>query len=188
MLTVREASTALYGAFRLARLDAGGLSFFDASVDGFWRSFYAALLVAPLYLLLVLVRYVTEFGEASSVRYVLVESIAYAISWLAFPVLMDVVSGFLGRRERYIRYIVAYNWAAVLQNALYLPIVIFGITGAIPQGAASTLAVVALALIFAYIWFITRSALAVPGPTAAGIVVADFLLSVLIQATADRLL
>lgn len=188
MLTVREASTALYGAFRLARMDERGLSFFDVSVTGFWRSFYAALLVAPLYALLLLVRYVTGFERTSAVRYVLIEFTAYAISWLAFPVAMDPIAGYLGRPERYVRYIVAYNWAAVLQNAVYLPITIFGLTGALPQGAAGALAMIALVLIFVYTWFITRAALAVPGSTAAGIVILDLLLSMVISASADRML
>ena len=40
--TTREIVFGLYGAWRLAHLDRGGLGYFDASVEGFWKSFFAA--------------------------------------------------------------------------------------------------------------------------------------------------
>ncbi len=40
----------LTGALRLARFDAGGMAAFDVSFEGFWRSFWAAGLVLPLYI------------------------------------------------------------------------------------------------------------------------------------------
>jgi len=49
--SAREMMYALYGAYRLARFDAGGMRYFDASIDGFWRSFFAAVLIAPFYLI-----------------------------------------------------------------------------------------------------------------------------------------
>ena len=48
-----EIAYAFYGAWRLAHLDASGLKYFDTSLDGFWKSFFAAVLVAPAYALIV---------------------------------------------------------------------------------------------------------------------------------------
>ena len=48
-----EVLHSLYGAYRLAFLDRSGMSHFNLSVDGFWRSFFAAVLVAPGFALLV---------------------------------------------------------------------------------------------------------------------------------------
>ena len=45
-----EVRLAMIGALRLARGDRGGLSCFDRSLDGFWRSFRAAVISYPLYL------------------------------------------------------------------------------------------------------------------------------------------
>ena len=42
MISLREVFTALYGAYRLARLDAGGLKYFDITDQGFWRSFFCS--------------------------------------------------------------------------------------------------------------------------------------------------
>ena len=56
MVTSREVVAALYGAYRLARFDPSGLALFDATIAGFSRSFFAAVLVAPVYLVLLLIR------------------------------------------------------------------------------------------------------------------------------------
>ena len=47
MPALAEVQLAIGGALRLARGDRGGLDCFDASIDGFWRSFRAALIVLP---------------------------------------------------------------------------------------------------------------------------------------------
>ena len=44
-----EVLGALYGAYRLARIDPAGMTYFNLSFEGFWRSFFAAVLVAPAY-------------------------------------------------------------------------------------------------------------------------------------------
>ena len=51
-----EVRLALIGALQLARGDRGGLSCFDRSLDGFWRSFRAAFISYPLYLILLAMR------------------------------------------------------------------------------------------------------------------------------------
>ena len=47
-----EVQLAVGGALRLACGDRRGLSFFDASLDGFWRSFRAAAICYPMFLFL----------------------------------------------------------------------------------------------------------------------------------------
>ena len=61
MTLTENMATSLYGAYRLARADKSGLNYFDASIDGFWRSFFAAVVIAPLFALFLIVRY--SFGE-----------------------------------------------------------------------------------------------------------------------------
>ncbi len=50
-MIVREAIVSLYGAWRLARLDRRGFEVFDQTPAGAIRSFFAAVLVAPMYAL-----------------------------------------------------------------------------------------------------------------------------------------
>ena len=188
MLSARDAATSLYGAYRLARLDAGGLDYFDASLEGFWRSFYAAAFIAPPFALLLALRYANGMVAASPLRYAAIEVIAYVIAWVAFPVAMLMVARMLDREKHFIRFIVAYNWAAVLQNALYLPLPMMGMTGILTVSAASGMGMLALLLILAYTWFITKTALEVSSSAAAGIVALDLGLSIFITSVSDSML
>ena len=45
----REIVYGVFGAWRLFRRDSGAMTYFDDSVDGFWKSFFAAVLIAPAY-------------------------------------------------------------------------------------------------------------------------------------------
>src|SRR5512146_3154253 len=106
-----EFQLALGGALRLAVGDRGGLGFFDASVDGFWRSFRAALICYPLYL--ALVGFGTEpaaWSGGGAATVLAVKTIAYAISWVAFPLAMLTVARWFGREDRFLAFMVAYNW------------------------------------------------------------------------------
>ena len=188
MISLREVITALYGAYRLARFDPGGLGFFDVTVQGFWRSFFAAVLVAPLYLILLLIRYSNLPNPLSLFRFITLEAIAYVIAWVAFPLVMDRLVRVVDRDNCYIRYIVPYNWISVIQNAVYLPIVILGTIGALAPETSSGLAFVTLVWVLVYTWFVTRTAIDVPGHVAGGLVTVDLLLSVLINAIADSML
>ncbi len=188
MLSAREAATALYGAYRLARFDARGMTYFETSLDGFWRSFYAAVIVAPFYAVLLLMRHAVDTTGVGAVRFASVEAIAYVIAWVAFPLVMVSLARVLDREERYLGYIVAYNWAAVLQNALYMPVVMLGLTGTVPVNAANALTLIVLSVVLVYTWFITWTALNVSAGTAAALVALDFVLSVFINAVASSML
>ena len=180
-----EVSRSLFGAWQLARADETGLNWFDTSVGGFWRSFFAAAIIAPFYLILVTMRYSAGMIDPEPVRYFTVEAIAYVIAWTAFPVVMLTVARILEREDRFLRYIVAYNWAAVLQNAVYMPLGFLRLAGILPSDAAAFLSLVVLGLILMYTWFITKTAMDVPGGTAAGIVALDFVLSLFINSYTD---
>ena len=177
MLTAREASAGLYGAYRLARMDPGGMRFFDASVEGFWHSFYAALIVAPPYALLLLIKFAVEPDPPNTIIYLVVNAISYVIAWVAFPLVMFYLCGLFDRQSHFVRYIVAYNWAAVLQNCLVLPIAIAERLGLLPP----VLGFLSMIVVLVYAGFIARVALDVPWLTVAGIVMLDWLLGIILQ-------
>lgn len=188
MLTTREAVNALYGAYRLARFDAGGMTYFEATVGGFWRSFSAAVFVAPLFAMLLALRYAGGQVEAHPVRFIVVEAIAYVVSWVAFPLAMAWLVRLFDRQERYIGYIVAYNWASVLQNFAYLPLAMAIEVAGPSAGSIQALGMVVLTLILVYSWFIVRTALDVPASTAVGLVILDLTLSLLVSMVAEGMI
>ena len=56
MITAPEVARAMYGAWRLARLDRSGIEQFGDDAEAFWRSFYAMLIAAPFYVVLISLR------------------------------------------------------------------------------------------------------------------------------------
>jgi hypothetical protein len=186
MLTIRELVASLYGTYRLARFDPQGLGFFDSSPAGARRSFFAAAIVAPFYALM-LAAGPAGGGDVDPVRFGIVEGIAYVLSWVAYPVLVEWLTRVLGRRERFEAYLAAYNWSMVLQNAVVFPITMLVGLGVLPLQVGQLLWFGVFLLVLLYVGFIVRAALEVTPVTAAGLVLLDVLLSALIDGVAGGL-
>lgn len=188
MSPAEEIQVSLYASWRLARGDERGLGLFNTTVEGFWRSFLAMALVAPLFAILMVLRHHVETGSAGPIRFFAVQTIGYVVAWFVFPLIMFYVVQAIDRERRFFTYIVAYNWSSVLQNLIYLPLAIVAELGLLPAELSSFLSFVVLTLVFVYIWFVTRAALAVTGLLAAGIVAGDFLLSIVVNTVTEGLL
>lgn len=187
MIRLSDLSAGVYGAWRLAWADPGGLAQFDSSERGFWLSFWAAVIAAPAYALVVAISVSGQEDSAPPVdelRLLLVEGIAYVIGWTAFPLAMATVADRLGRGQFYARYIVANNWGGLLEMTAFLPAVAVG--ASVP--ALSVLpALVAIAM-FAYQWFIARTALELSNRQALVPVTVNFAIGVAVALVARALL
>ncbi|MAF49039.1 MAG: hypothetical protein QGH73_07145 [Rhodospirillales bacterium] len=188
MALSQETTSALYGAYRLARADAGGMAYFDTSVEGFWRSFFAAVLVAPLFGLFLAIRFNTGGLEVSGLRFAAVEIIAYVTAWVVFPLIMFHICQAIEREKQFIGYIVAYNWASVWQNLIYLPFVMLSELGYLSPASGRALGLAVLLLVLLYTWFITKTALRVTGILATGLVVLDFVVSIFLNTLTEGML
>ena len=170
MPTSREIAYALYGAWRLLRFDRGGLAWFEDSVEAFWRSFFAAVIVAPGHVILVGL-HLSEMGiEAGLARVVVVQGLAYVTVWTAFPLALYYVCRSIGREAQFIRAVVAFNWASVLQVAIMVPMDLLARSGLLPPAATGLAALAVTLFLFSYGWFIARVALEVRPMVAVGIV------------------
>ena len=188
MVSAREVVSGLYGAFRLARLDRDGMVYFNQTLQGFWHSFFAAVLVLPLFVILIALRFGEPGLTQDTFRYVSVELIAYVMSWIAFPLAMLKLARIFDADYNYLGYIVAYNWASVLQSMLYLPIAMMIVTQTIPDHIAGLISFFAIAIIMVYVWFVTRVALDVSTYAAIAIVCMDIFLSIMIRAFSEDLM
>ena len=183
-----EARLALVGALRLARGDRGGLACFNRSLDGFWRSFGAAVIGYPLYLLLLAMRVtVAEWERSGGFVIITVETIAYVIGWVAFPLIMLTVTRLIGRAHRYFDFMVPYNWSQVPQSALFVLVGLGTGSGASDAAPAQAIEAVAAVAVLVYEWFIARVALDTTAAAAALIVVIDLILGVLVSNIAGSL-
>jgi hypothetical protein len=183
-----EAQLALVGTLRLARGDRGGLSCFDRSLDGFWRSFLAAVISYPLYLVLLTMRVsVAEWERSGAWRIVTVETIGYVIAWVGFPLLIFYVLRWLGRAHRFFDFMVPYNWCQVPQSGLFVLVGLVSVGGMLSAQASETIDMLAAIATLVYEWFIARVALDTTGLVAALVVLLDLVLGVLISHAAGSL-
>lgn len=180
MLTIRELVRSIYGTWRLAHLDPGGMVFFDATTEGFWRSFRVAILLLPIELLALGLRLGMQPSEAGFGRILAVDLIGYAIGWMAFPLAAYYLVAALGREKEYVGYIVAYNWSSILQMGVHLVVLTLAAGQMLPDLALDLLDWIALAAVLGYVWFIAKTALRIGNLPAVGLVAIDVMISFLI--------
>jgi hypothetical protein len=177
-----EGRLALAGSLRLARGEPGGLSYFDRSLDGFWRSFRAAVICYPLYLLLLSMRVsVGDWQTSGGWRIVVVETIGYVVAWVAFPLLMLTVTRWIGRAHRFFDFMVPYNWCQVPQSALFVLVGLVSAGGMLGTRASAAMEIGAAIATLLYEWSIARVALDTTGLVAVFVVLLDLVLGALIS-------
>jgi hypothetical protein len=183
-----EVQLAVGGALRLACGDRRGLGFFDASLEGFWRSFRAAVICYPMYLFLLSSRVSSaQWAAAGWPTVLLVETLAYVIAWVAFPLLMLHIAHFFGRDHRFLAFMVVYNWSQVPQTILLTIIGFDAATGLLPPKLVQFAEVMATIAVLVYLWYIAKVALAVSGPQAVLVVVIDVVLGTTLGRVAQGL-
>jgi hypothetical protein len=185
MLTKAELAVALTGVRRVLLCKADAFDQFDATPRGFWNSFWVAFLILPVWAFL-LVDQESAAGHPQPFRYFAIQGIGYAISWIAYPLIMIRISDFLDRWPRYFRYMVAYNWFQLVQTIVWLPLVLLIDAGA-PQSLVALIWLATHGVLLGYSWFIARRGLKVEAGTACALVLIDLLLSLLIDKLADAL-
>lgn len=190
-ITMAETTRGVSVAWRLFMRDGEAAQAIDDSYEGAVKSFWCAAIVLPFYLLYLslLLRlpgdiqsnYGLMVEHAGLAPATMVKIIAYAIGWVAWPLVMHRLAPVLDRDRHFFRYIVAYNWMSVVTAVLLL-----GYGAALAWGLAggqmaAVLGLAVAATLLAYHWFIIRVTLEVGGGVAAGIVVAEFALASLIS-------
>lgn len=188
MISLREVAAALVGAWRLAKLDRQGLAYFDLSLDGARRSFFAAVLSLPCALGLVLAFDWAAFGEVPLWRIALVESLAYLLGWTAYVTMMADIASALDRTERYFGFVCVYNWTMVLQVVLYAAVTGLVLTGLLSPLLQDVATFGAFCAVVLYQWFITRETLAVGSLVSGVLVFLDLVLAVMLSLIAETLI
>ena len=175
-----EIVRSIRGAFRIAMLDADAPRWFNLSVEGFWRSFLAPLILAPAYIGLILLDTGAAADAPGPDGIVLVRVLTFVLGWIAYPLAMIPIARMLQLGAAYVPYIIMWNWSAVPQAALMVP-ALFAVELMQPQ-AASLLFMSAMVTVLFYGYLVARAGLRCAPMTAAGVVVLDLVLSLLINA------
>ena len=188
MLSTKEISSSIYGAWRLARVDRQGMNWFNHSIQGFWRSFFVAVLVAPLLAPALIFRAMGSADEIDIGHTITTELIRYGLGWVVFPVVALLVCRLMSLTEYYVSYIIAYNWSHVIPALLIVPIILPAILGLVPHGLVDFALLAVTFAVFGYRWFIARVALGADGLTAAALVILEVIIDLLLYGGVQKLL
>ena len=180
MITQQEVVNGLKGAWGLLLGDSKAMKLFDVSPNGFIKSFFGAILVFPIYILMI-VTGVVEFQTSRNLLAVIILDIEfYIIGWVLWPLAISQILPLLDRDELFFRYVVAYNWANVLGAWLFGLIIIISTTLTI-SGSIATLITGALSIgLLAYHVFVARITLDITLGVAIGLTICEFFLSQII--------
>ena len=145
-------------------------------------------MVAPGYAILVLLEPVLETNSAGALRTFLIHALTYSLSWTVYPVVVFPMVQAMGRETAYIKFIVAFNWAKVIQMAIYLPVIAIVAVEILPSGVASLFNAAVYMLVLGYQWVVTRTALDIQPWPATGLVALDFVVGVILSVLAAGML
>lgn len=180
MITINEIGSAVYGAYRLARRDPNGMTFLDRSPEGALKSFYAAALLLPIHLVLVIANNWEFFEKGPSIAtWMVLDALTYIIGWTLIPALMISITHWIDRWNRFFDYVVAYNWMQVVMSVVWLPLHALRLTEAIPEELFTILGLALLAVLLVYAWFVFKVSLDIGGGLAASLVAGDYMLSLM---------
>ena len=190
MLTVDEISRSLAGAWELFLDRPGAMNRFDVSLEGFWRSFAAVVLVAPSYAFAVLADRHMATGDPLAVaetgtNLLVHNGIGLLLDWAALPLILALLARPLGIGRHYGAFVVARNWCAVLAAIPFGVIGLLLVLGLLGDELASVLMFVALIVVLRYNYVIARRALDTTVGFAIGIVVLDFVVSLTLALALD---
>jgi len=184
-----EIARSLTGAWRvfLDKPDAAG--FFDLTVNGFWRSFRAIVLMIPAYALTAAAEFQALVGspaaDFSGLNFVFAKTIASGLDWITFPILLALVAEPLGITRSYTSFIIVRNWGAVLASAPFAVIDLLYIFGVFSEDATNVASLIFLIVQLRYNYLIASRTLGVGIGLAVAIVIADFAVSLMIMAIAS---
>jgi hypothetical protein len=172
--------------------DARAADLFENSYAGAVRSYWAALVILPLYLLAVAIESTVasesyfNFAVLAERSGLLAASLAeFCIFTLclfvAWPLVVDRLAGYLDCEKNFFRYVAAYNW-------MHVPYVLAGLvywaghlSGVIHGGNSFIATLSLLGLLWTYHWFVLRHALGVNGGFAAMLVALEYIFVLMLK-------
>ena len=181
----------LTGAWQLMLGRPEGLNRLDTSLEGFWRSFAAVILIVPFALLASLSQGViaTDAGvtvEPLSGSGLTLQGITILADWFAFPIFFAALAKPFGLGSRYVPFIVARNWASVIMSAMVGAVHVLHLVGILSGLLTPFVLIIVFAVTLRFAYVIARIALAVSMGMALPVVMLDLLISLTLWSAFDR--
>lgn len=171
-----EILSSVYGAWLLVRRREDGMRWLNLTVEGFWRSFFAAVLILPLYVPFSLIE--AGMREVPAGPYLARELVGYVLVWVCWPLALLALCWLLARTRRFAAMVIASNWVSVPEFAILAGAHLLAL--ALPPFALIAV-VAAIAFVLAIEYFVARTALAVGPAPAIGVVTVNLLLVMMLN-------
>ncbi|SEH27830.1 hypothetical protein [Magnetospirillum fulvum] len=182
MIAFAEIVRSVYGSWRLACGKSSGMQWFDSSPGGVLRSFWGPALVLPG----VLVLQTLDGAFEGDIFFALaVQLIAFVIGCTAYPLAVARICDEIGCGGNFPRYLVAYNWSAVIQISALVPVTL--LAWLVPGPSLALLGLIVTVALLFYQAYIARVALGVTYLAAGLLVLLDLLIGTLVQTAAERI-
>jgi len=179
MSVASSVANGVHGALLLARGRADGLRYIEADMAGAARSFWAMAICLPAFVCLRLLAW-TQHGVPTAAGHTFaLDLISYVLGWCAFAVISHRLVNAMGLGARWPRAIALWNWCNVVQYLLLVVFAIPGLLGA-PALLDEAAQLVGLGWALWLEWFAFRLTLGITGFTAAGLVMLDVAIGVLL--------
>lgn len=162
--------SALLGAIRLAALDARGISLIDPSPQAAWRNL---TLLVPLLLTHAISDLLTLPDGVEATSYLLLSTAVSAVQMTGYLLIVSRILDATGREDRFPLLLSTYVWCSVVTTAVGVAGLLVALQTPTIVAGGLTLGLVLWNLY--YSWFGVRTALACPGPIAAGLVALEIL-------------
>ena len=178
---MRGIPTGLHAALLLARgrAEAIGLLAEGDAIAAARRSFWAAALCVPAFVCLRLLDWQQSGGAPASARGFAGDLLGFVVGWAGFALITHELAKGLNREAAWPRFITLWNWCNLVQYLMLVAAALPGLLG-VPDIVGQTAWLVAMGWALWLEWFMTRLALSVPGPVAAGMVAMDLALGLFI--------
>lgn len=172
----------IWGAWCVMQFDREALTYFEPTMDAFFKSFRALAFALPLYLIalhfqnMVSLRY---SGESFPMGLALVD---YMIRWATYLVFAYVFARVLNIGHNFIGFAVVFNWVKVWLVIVPLPILALGAYGLLDDATYGILSLVLFLYMVGVQIFTLYLALGATLIEGSGIFLAVFLFDKLVQA------
>lgn len=184
MITADEFARGASAGIELLRGNPAGFARFAGTREAALRSFWIAPLGLPTSLLSAFLVRDAPLAASDPLLYAILQTIVYAIGWMAYPVAAHMLAGMLKRDAQFPRYLNGYNWLNLYLNlfggVLGSGLVLLGAS----VGALGVASFALLAVYIGYAFFAARAGLGLPPQQVVGFVILDIALSLTIDAFA----
>ncbi|WP_162938161.1 hypothetical protein [Kiloniella sp. EL199] len=157
--TLAEIKISLSNALQYMRFNSAQIIPTSVTPEFFWKSFFAAVLCLPSTIYLTITRPLETAPTIDLFALLLIDSLFYIISWIAYPVMMHLLLVLHKKEKQFGTFIIQYNWLQVWQSLIFHLLFILTQSNFLPDTLGNFLSLISLLYILATQAYMTKTTL-----------------------------